>query len=188
MKPKNTFKSQELVRKLETSGLGRIAKVDQFVAPEVTKSQASINFKSDVWSLGAIFFFLRFGRPAFNQPQLSLWDLEEGNLFIQGDGVKISSDEEQLIFRSLQGDPANRISLDDFLKLRAFDAVKGLLRKPTQPAKETIDKKRIILTERLRSVGFPSVLISEHLKDGHMGHVTACVRRMEDEPGQSSLK
>ena len=85
-----------------------------YMAPEIMKSQ-KYDYKSDLWSVGIIFYEMLVGTTPFNSKNIyELIRKIENESVIVPSKFKLSINCRNLLFSLLEKDPINRISWEDF--------------------------------------------------------------------------
>ena len=128
LKPQNILVSDAGILKITDFGFARYFDNDiliqticgspMYMAPEIMKNK-KYDFKSDLWSIGIIFFEMLTGRTPFHAK--NIYELIRK---IENDTIKIpqkfnlSLDCQDLILKLLEKNPTKRISWDDFFNHR----------------------------------------------------------------------
>jgi serine/threonine protein kinase len=115
-----------------TSGAGRLGSSAQFImgtagymSPEQVRGK-SIDHRTDIFALGAVFYEMLTGRRAFDRPAMveTMTSVLKDDPSKFPETEKIPSEIRPFVFRSLEKDPADRYQTarDLLLDLRAFQA------------------------------------------------------------------
>lgn len=95
------------------------------MAPEMIKGESKYNSKTDLWSIGVIFYQLLFGEPPFFGLSLGelLNDIEEnaGDNLRFPEKIKVSNESKNLLINLLEIDPEKRLSWKKFFTNIVFE-------------------------------------------------------------------
>ena len=82
--------------------------------PEIMKKK-KYDFKSDLWSVGIIFYEMLVGKTPFKAKNIFdlMRQIEKNNIKLPDD-IYVSPDCKDLLFKLLKKEPEDRISWDDF--------------------------------------------------------------------------
>lgn len=85
-----------------------------YMAPEIMKKK-KYDFKSDLWSVGIIFYEMLVGKTPFKAKNIFdlMRQIEKNNIKLPDD-IYVSPDCKDLLFKLLKKEPEDRISWDDF--------------------------------------------------------------------------
>ena len=85
-----------------------------YMAPEIMKKK-KYDFKSDLWSVGIIFYEMLVGRTPFKAKNIFdlMRQIDKNNIKLPED-IHISYDCKDLLFKLLKKEPEDRISWEDF--------------------------------------------------------------------------
>ena len=88
--------------------------VPMYMAPEIMKKK-KYDFKSDLWSVGIIFYEMLVGKTPFKAKNIFdlMRQIEKNNIKLPDD-IYVSPDCKDLLFKLLKKEPEDRISWDDF--------------------------------------------------------------------------
>lgn len=133
LKPQNILIAKDGSLKLTDFGYAKVVNPNNMVktfcgsplymAPEIIKSKGNNDYtiKSDLWSVGCIFYEMLTGFPPFHVHTMSdlIRKLDEEDIIIPK-FLNLSVESKDLLFSLLQSEPEKRISWDDFFNHKWF--------------------------------------------------------------------
>jgi serine/threonine protein kinase len=174
LKPANILIFSDGSLKLGDLGLGRYMSDETFKAfskvgtplymsPEVIRNDG-YDFKSDVWSLGCVFYeLITFKSPFRTDEKISLFDLF--NKINKGDYPKITDEKysnliKDLVDQMMKVNPEERISLEDTIK-----SCESILK--SQDEKPRIDPFIVMedICEKLRLIDYENSFCKKYRKE-----------------------
>ena len=124
LKPQNILVSNTGTLKITDFGFARYFDNDiliqticgspMYMAPEIMKNK-KYDYKSDLWSIGVIFYEMLIGKPPFKAKNIyELIRVIENDEIVIPSKFQLSSECRKLLFSLLEKDPIKRISWDSF--------------------------------------------------------------------------
>ena len=203
LKPENIFISKEIF-KIGDFGTARelsdndartffIGSLD-YMSPEMLESNGQYNDKTDIWSLGIIFYYMLFGKvPWTSRRQIKLIQeinekLKNSESIIPADHY-ISPECKDLLLKMLEKDPDQRISIDEISVHPLFNASQSTTASDqslSQVEESKSPDSNNVLKEKLNFFNFPGIKkVLETLEEPQMQSIIIKTKELSPSTNQN---
>lgn len=157
-------------------------KYSQFIAPELMSNKSAVHTKSDVWSLGVIFYYLKFLEFPFSDKNDLLAQMTNEDFEVLGKKRPMSAPEGRLLTSMLKNDLKKRITVEKLIEADLFDQFRERQTNFERKQNDLIclDRKKADLFLRFVDFGISEDFIANSLISEVDNHIVSCFLRTND--------